>query len=72
MKKLHLIAIVCIVMTLGELIIRFIVDYRFNYVVFVTQLIVIAALMLYFTMFFVKLVNKIEIKLGIKFVDQKN
>ena len=58
MKKLHLIAIFCIVITLGELLIRFFAhDYIFGQVVFVTQLIVIAALMLYFTIYFVKLVN---------------
>lgn len=61
------------IITIAELLSRFALhDYTFGEWIFVTELVLVAVFMLYYTNEFIKLVNEVQKTLGIEFCDEKN
>jgi len=66
-------AILAMVFTTAELIVRaFLRDYIVGNAIFVFELFLIAAFMLYYTQRFTKLVNEVQKTLGVDFMDEKS
>ena len=70
---MQIIAILAIILTIGELIVRaFLKDYIVGNAVFIMELFFVASFMLYFTKRFTALVTEVQQTLGINFMDEKN
>jgi undecaprenyl pyrophosphate phosphatase UppP len=72
-KKLHIIAVCCVLFTILELLSRLkLHDYTVGEWIFVFELVLVAVFMLYYTYKFIQLVNEVQRTLGIEFCDEKN
>jgi undecaprenyl pyrophosphate phosphatase UppP len=72
-KKLHIIAVCCVLFTILELLSRLeLRDYTVGEWIFVFELVLVAVFMLYYTYKFIQLVNEVQRTLGIEFCDEKN